>query len=77
MYNIIDSKIVELLDEDPALILSQNITLPDGEVVPMEAAEPMDEPELLYNPSTGEEGWVATFNDKKSLLKQGWIEKED
>jgi hypothetical protein len=74
---VIDHEIIELLGEDGDLIMPEMVTLMNGETVPYDSAEPMEEPELLYNPITGEEGWVATFNDKRDLMSQGWICKED
>jgi hypothetical protein len=74
---VIDHHIIELLDEDADIILPEMVTLEDGSQLPLDSMEPMDEPELLYNPVTGEEGWVSTFNDKRDLMTQGWVCKED
>jgi hypothetical protein len=57
--------------------MPEMVTLMDGSTVPYDSVEPMEEPELLYNPATGEEGWVATFNDKRDLMLQGWVCKEE
>jgi hypothetical protein len=73
---LIDHEIVELLGEDADIILPEMVTLMDGQQVPYDSVEPMEEPELLYNPATGEEGWVITFQDKRDLMSQGWVEKE-
>ena len=74
---LIDHEIIEALGEDADLIMPETVNLNNGTTVSMDAAEPFEEPEELYNPVTGESVWVTTFNDKKSLLMQGWIEKED
>lgn len=73
---LIDHELIELLGEDADIIMPEMVTLVSGEEVPYDSAEPMDEPELMFNPETGEEGWVATFNDKRTLMQQGWVEKE-
>lgn len=65
---IIDKEIVEILDEDPSIVL------PESEM--LEMMEPLDEPEEMFNPQTGETGWVATFEDRNALMSRGWIEKE-
>ena len=74
---VIDHEIIELLGEDADIIMPEMVTLKDGTQTYYDAVEPMEEPELLYNPATGEEGWVATFQDKKALIEQGWVCKED
>lgn len=74
---IIDHEIIELLGEDADIIMPETVTLADGTETLYDAVEPMDEPELLYNPATGEEGWVATYNDRRTLMEQGWVCKED
>ena len=73
---VIDHEIIELLGEDADIIMPEMVTLMTGETVPYDSVEPMDEPELLYNPATGQEGWVATFDDKRILMTQGWVERE-
>ena len=74
---VIDHEIIELLGEDADIVMPEMVTLANGTETYLDAVEPMEEPELLYNPATGEEGWVATFNDKKALIEQGWVCKED
>ena len=74
---LIDHELVEVLGEDADIILPEMVTLADGTETYYDAVEPMEEPELLYNPATGEEGWVATYDDKRSLIEQGWVCKED
>lgn len=74
---LIDHEIIELLGEDADIIMPEMVTLADGTETVYDAVEPMEEPELLYNPATGEEGWVATYDDKRSLMEQGWVCKED
>ena len=74
---VIDHEIIEMLGEDADIIMPEMVTLADGTETYLDAVEPMEEPELLYNPATGEEGWVATYNDKRTLIEQGWVCKED
>lgn len=73
---IIDHEIIECLGEDGDLILPEMVTLMNGETVPYDSAEPFEEPELLYDPVTGEEGWVIDFATKRDLMSKGWICKE-
>jgi hypothetical protein len=44
--------------------------------VPSDATEPFENPEELFNPSTGESGWVIDFASKKEALMNGWVEAE-
>lgn len=77
VLQIIDHEIIELLGEDADVIMPEMAMLADGTQVPYDSAEPFEEPELLYNPATGEEGWVITFADKRAKMLEGWVEKED
>ncbi len=77
VMQVIDHEIIELLGEDADLIMPEMVTLADGTETYLDAVELMEEPEFLYNPVTGEEGWVSTYNDKRTLIEQGWICKED
>jgi hypothetical protein len=76
VLQLIDHEIIELLGEDADIIMPEMVTLMNGEQVPYDSAEPFEEPELLYDPATGEEGWVITFADKRAKMAQGWVEKE-
>jgi hypothetical protein len=76
VLQLIDHEIIELLGEDADIIMPEMATLMNGETVPYDSAEPFEEPELLYDPATGEEGWVITFADKRAKMAQGWVEKE-
>lgn len=69
---VIDHELIELLGEDADIIMPEMV----GDQY-LDAMEPMEEPELLFNPITGEQGWAATFNDKRALIEQGWVCKED
>jgi hypothetical protein len=73
---VIDHEIIELLGEDGDLIMPEMVTLKDGSQVPYDSAEPFEEPEELYNPATGESGWVVDFQSKREAMLAGWIEKE-
>lgn len=77
VLQVIDHEIIELLGEDADIIMPEMVQLMNGEIVPYDSVEPMEEPELLYDPATGEEGWVATFEDKRAKMAQGWVCKED
>jgi hypothetical protein len=77
VMQVIDHEIIELLGEDADVLMPEMVTLADGTETLLDAVEPMEEPELLYNPATGDEGWVATYNDKRALMEQGWVCKED
>jgi len=73
---IIDHEIIEMLGEDADLIMPEMVTLQDGTTVPYDSAEPFEEPEELYNPVTGESGWVIDFASKREAMLNGWVEKE-
>ena len=73
---VIDHEIIEWLGEDADLIMPEMVTLQDGSQVPYDSAEPFEEPEELYNPATGESGWVIDFQSKRDAMLAGWIEKE-
>ena len=74
---VIDHEIIELLGEDGDLIMPETVTLQDGTSVPYDSAEPFEEPEELYNPATGESGWVIDFASKREAMLAGWIEKPE
>ena len=76
VLTVIDHELIELLGEDADLIMPEMVTLQDGTEVPMDSAEPFDEPEELYNPATGEQGWVIDFAAKREAMMNGWIEVE-
>ena len=73
---LIDHEIIEWLGEDADLIMPEMVTLADGSSVPFDSAEPFDEPEELFNPITGETGWVIDFESKREAMLNGWVEKE-
>ena len=76
VLQLIDHEIIEALGEDADLIMPETVTLATGETVPYDSAEPFDEPEELYNPVTGEAGWVIDFASKREAMMNGWVEKE-
>lgn len=76
VLNVIDHEIIELLGEDADLIMPEMVTLQDGSTVPYDSAEPFDEPEEMFNPVTGETGWVIDFQSKREAMLNGWVEKE-
>ena len=73
---LLDHELVEFLGEDADLLLPEMATLADGTEVPYDSAEPFEEPEELYNPATGESGWVIDFASKREAMLNGWVEKE-
>lgn len=76
VLELIDHELIEALGEDADLILPETVQLQDGSTVPYDSAEPFEEPEELYNPATGESGWVIDFASKREAMLNGWIEKE-
>jgi hypothetical protein len=76
VLQVIDHELIELLGEDADLIMPEMATLADGSTVPYDSAEPFEEPEELYNPATGESGWVIDFAAKREAMLNGWLEKE-
>lgn len=76
VLQLIDHEIIELLGEDADLIMPETVQLQDGSTVPYDSAEPFEEPEELYNPATGEQGWVIDFASKREAMLNGWIEVE-
>jgi hypothetical protein len=77
VLQVIDHEIIELLGEDADIIMPEQVTLATGEVVPYDSVELFDEPEKLYNPATGDSGWVIDFQAKRDLMLQGWVEVEE
>lgn len=75
VIQIIDHELVELLGEDADILLPEMVTLQDGTEVPYDSAEPFDEPEEMFNPATGETGWVIDFDSKREAMMNGWIER--
>lgn len=73
---LIDHEIIEFLGEDADLIMPEIVTLNSGIQVPLDSAEPFEEPEEMYNPETGETGWVIDFTSKREAMLAGWIEVE-
>jgi hypothetical protein len=77
VLQLIDHEIIEFLGEDADIIMPEMVTLMDGTEVPYDSAEPFEEPEELYNPATGESGWVIDFAAKREAMMNGWVELED
>lgn len=73
---LIDHEVIEMLGEDADVIMPEMVTLASGTEVPYDSAEPFEEPEELYNPETGESGWVIDFESKREAMLAGWVEKE-
>lgn len=68
---VIDHEIIECLGEDADLIMPEMVN-----DMPLDAMEPFEEPEELFNPQTGETVWAVNFEEKQSLLADGWVCKE-
>ena len=75
VLQLIDHEIIELLGEDADVIMPEMVTLAGGTTVPYDSAEPF-EPEILFNPETGDELLAETFDQKRILMQQGWVCKE-
>lgn len=73
---VIDHEIIEFLGEDADIIMPEMAMLQDGTAVPLDSAEPFEEPEEMFNPATGETGWVIDFASKREAMMNGWVEKE-
>ena len=73
---LVDHELVEFLGEDADIILPETVTLATGETVPYDSAEPFEEPEEMFNPATGETGWVIDFASKREAMLAGWVEKK-
>ncbi len=73
VLQVIDHEIVELLGEDP------DVVLPFGEYLPTQQlpAVPEFEPHLMIDPNTGEERIARTEQEHMTLAEQGWVHKED
>lgn len=76
VLQLIDHEIIELLGEDADVIMPEMVTLNSGITVPYDSAEPF-EPEVLFNPETGDEVIAESFEQKRTLMQQGWVCKED
>ena len=73
VLDVIDHELVELLGEDPDLVLTSSEYLP-AEQLP--ATEPF-EPHKMFNPLTGEEVIARTEAEHLAYAEQGYIHKED
>ena len=72
VLQIIDHELVELLGEDP------DVVLPFGEYLPPEQipAQPPFEPHVMINPETGEERIARTEAEHLALADLGWTHEE-
>jgi hypothetical protein len=77
VFQLIDHEIVGLLGEDADIVLPEQATLATGETVPLDSTEPFEDPERLFNPATGEYGWVIDFQAKRDAMVAGWVESEE
>jgi len=76
VLQLVDHELIELLGEDADVVMPEIVTLMDGTNVPYDSTEPFEEPEEMFNPSTGESGWVIDFMSKREAMMNGWVEKE-
>jgi len=72
VLNLIDHELVELLGEDPEVIL------PSGEYLPANQlpAEPPFKPHEMYNPITGDKKIARTEDEHIALMNEGYIHEE-
>lgn len=73
VLNLIDHELVELLDEDPALVLATQEYLPAEQLPPTEPFEP----HIMVNPETGEEFIARTEEEHLAYAELGYVHKED
>ena len=73
VLQVIDHELVELLGEDP------DIVLPFGEYLPTEQLPqaPEFEPHVMIDPATGEERIARTEEEHLELSAQGWVHKKE
>ena len=73
VLNLIDHELVELLGEDP------DVVLPGSEYLPAEQLpeQPVFEPHTMIDPESGEERIARTEQEHMALAAQGWAHKED
>ena len=70
---MIDHELVELLGEDP------DVVLPGSEYLPAEQLpeQPVFQPHTMIDPESGEERIARTEQEHMALAAQGWAHKED
>lgn len=73
VLNVIDHELLELLGEDPELVLPQGEYLPAEQLPPVPAFEPHE----MYNPETGEEVIARTEQEHIAYMEQGYVHKEE
>jgi hypothetical protein len=73
VLTLIDHEIVELLGEDPTLVLTTSEYLPPEQLPP---AEPF-EPHTMINPETGEEVIARTEAEHIAYMEQGYVHEGD
>lgn len=75
VLQLVDHELIELLGEDADVIMPETVTLASGVTVPYDSTEPF-EPEILFNPETGQEILAESFDQKRQLMQAGWVCKE-
>jgi hypothetical protein len=73
VLNIIDGRIVEMLDEDPAIIFAEEMAGANQNL----PARPAFEPHEMYNPETGDEVIARTEQEHMLYMAQGYIHREE
>jgi hypothetical protein len=73
VLQVIDHELVELLGEDPDLVLATGEYLPPEQLPPKEPFEP----HYMINPETGEELLARTEEEHLALAAQGYLHKVD
>lgn len=73
VINLIDHELVELLGEEPEVVL------PVGEYLPPEQLPPAPpfEPHIMVDPNTGEERIARTEEEHIALAEAGWVHEEE
>lgn len=73
IITLIDHELVELLGEDPLVVLATSEYLPAEQLPPKEPFEP----HVMYNPETEDEVIARTEQEHLDYMAQGYIHKEE
>lgn len=73
VFELIDHELVELLGEDPLVVLTTQEYLPAEKLPPA----PPFEPHVMFDPLTGEERIARTEAEHEQLANQGWKHEEE
>jgi len=73
VFNLIDGKIAEWMDEDPAVLFAADMLGGQQPLPPV----PVYEPHIMCNPDTGEEVIARTEQEHLDYMAQGYYHKEE